>query len=1357
MLKEKQVVLSQKLQGTTDELHDAERKANETMEKAQAAKYAAHDDILRHAAQPSRVSDALKKDAATLSAMYEVEMNVVTTLQKALHDIQDEVTALEGTIAAAVADVAAMKQNAEQTIQEATGALHTAQTAKVKVKLRLASWTSSHSHVDSLAQGCMLLFAFDESRSRCRYLKVQNTLRPQMHRKYFVLFGKTLCWYKNADDYIQHIRSPLGVVHVAGPIKDWSGKVGLTTYPNAFAIPTVEGKELHVSASVANEVSTWSVAILTGATMIPMSPERARDAKTRRDSFDLTSPPAHTHRMSFFATSDAGRLDNPFPPPLQKDKDVASNKADVVVVEGSLVKQGHFVPAMKRKYCVVVGIHIFFFDSHEQYVAAKAETGSDPLSPDTTTVPCSEVVRVADWDGRLLLMTYPHAFQIDTAHHAHIHCSAASAAEKERWMKGLRTAIGHHAANVRAAGSLDSFHHVADESKVPLTDHARAVLEFETILTDYFHQHNSAKHDDVYMMTKLFQGREGELLKHLDDAYSTTLAKDHASLVAKLMKYHATKLADDSAIETDGLLPHLEGILHYDVPALLTTTKVKVYAVLLGNKLLHFTTRIEALTEPDHPTETLVFVAADSVPDQPLKLQVTDPSGAKRTYDTSSSGQRDHWIRVMHLGIEYARAGPKNVMTVGSVPSTTLQEILDSPVLDDCSPESAEFKQLVVAYYEAHNPDGLASIEALLMHFRGKEHLLLASLDKMYGTNLVGDDRMNKLCTAISAYSSDALGVSVAASTWRASLACDGSVPRHKKSGFVMVKCAPTMPQLKKCYCVVEGATFACYAGVDMTQLLLGPWQIDNVSMGDGQFSMYIDTATGTKVFAQLPTEVEFHTWLSACHVAIATHHTTSLNESPLAKYLVGFYGRTNPAKVADVPLLLDAFAGREMDLLVKIDAVYHTNLAADPQVLALVPNASALSATTSTADEPLMQGYFMKKGYEMPSMAKFYGVLLGHVLHVYDTKEDAVAKTVSHPPKELAAVADWSGSTHDKFRFGLELVTATHRTYFVAFDSDDTKVHWMSAIQHGLALQRLAARKASGALHSDATKAIRDKILQSYSHVSQQLVDELNGVLELSHGFDIDVLKMLDKKYGTHMSIDPDVTGLLGTTHVPQGFEAAVALTSSDGQMSQPLYGVLADTTLQCYADRESYKTGQLQPQLNITCLAVAPWKGQFEGFVVDTAEGKPVYLLGATPADTTRWMDALQAALDKANMRGLLHSVPAFLSIEANGKLVRRYVVLEDLEIKVFKTPDALQPAVCYDVVAMAAWPSATAPSQSFQLDCRSEWSSVVLRCVADSVEIKDNWQRQVAAALKHKAGDDLMQDQAIEVGGSPLVALA
>ena len=112
-----------------------------------------------------------------------------------------------------------------------------------------------------------------------------------MHSKYFVLYGKTLCWYKNADDFIQHANAPLGVVHVAGGVNEWSGRVGLTTASHPFSIPTVEGKTLHCSAPVSHDVAMWNAAFLIGMTMNPMSPERARAAKSRRDSFDLTSPP----------------------------------------------------------------------------------------------------------------------------------------------------------------------------------------------------------------------------------------------------------------------------------------------------------------------------------------------------------------------------------------------------------------------------------------------------------------------------------------------------------------------------------------------------------------------------------------------------------------------------------------------------------------------------------------------------------------------------------------------------------------------------------------------------------------------------------------------------------------------------------------------------------------------------------------------------------------------------------------------------------------------------------------------------------------------------------------------------------
>ncbi|KAF0693870.1 Aste57867_15212 [Aphanomyces stellatus] len=1355
LLKDKLTELNAKLAAATKEHADAEDKAQEALLQSRRAKDAAHEDMIKYAKEPTKVSDELKRDAAMRAAMYEVEANVASTAQKSVHDILSEIHEMELKIATAANDVATMKKNAEQTIQNATGAIHSAQTAKAKVKLRLASWTSTPSHVDSLAQG---------------YLKVKNNLQPKMHRKYFVLYGKTLCWYKTADDSIHNIKSPLGVLHVAGPIKDWSGKVGLTTYPNAFAIPTVEGKELHVSASVSNEVSTWSVAILTGATMIPMSPERARDAKVRRDSFDLTSPARHHNRMSFFASDSTSPLDTS-PHPLSPA--LLLETAQLPVVEGSLVKQGHFVPTMRRKYCVLVGVHIFFFESHEHYMQSR---GSHPLSPETATVSFSEVARVVDWDGSLLLMTYPHAFQIDTVHHAHIHCSAASAGEKERWMKGLRAAIAHHKAKLKSVGAVrDGSSHLALESQVPLTDQARAVLEFETILTAYLQQHNPAKHEDVFVMTKLFQGREGELLTHLDETYNTTLATDHASLVTKLAKFHRLKLHDESAIETDGLIPHLEGLLTYHVPAFIGANMTKIYAVLLGNKLLHFATRIAALTEPDHPDVTFAFTVADTVPGHECKLHVVDVDEKKHTYETTSVAQRDQWLRTMHLGLDYARVHhQRRVLHVTE--STVLQEMAE-PTYDE-SPESAEFKQLVVAYYEQHNPDGLSSVEALLLHFRGKEHLLLGSLDKIYGTKLTEDETMVRLCTVMS--ETEAVTSTVAArrgsgSFWRTTVATDGSIPQHKKEGFVMIKCAPTLPKLKKCFCVIEDTLFTCFSGLAREAVLLGPWHIQNVQVGDGQFSLYVETAEDTKLFGQLPTEVEFHAWLSAFHVAIAAHQVTKLNDTPLAKHLVAFYARANPSKMDQVPLLLDSFAGHEIDLLYKIDAVYHSTLATDPAVLALLPTAIEVPAAAqeSHPDQAiLMEGYFMKKGFQMPSMTKYYGVLKRHILHVYDTKEDAVTGTTVHHPKDIAAVVEWAGSTHEKFRFGIEFATADHRMYFCGFPSEEDKVHWMSAIQHGLALKRLAARVAAGTLQSDTTKALRDKIVHGYSHVSQHFVEEINAVLELSHGFDVDVLKMLDKKYGTHMAMDPSITEMLDAVvalATPGVFEAPLQLTSPDGATAQPLFGVLDQTTLTCYATREGYKSELLKPQVAITCLAVTPWKESL-GFVIDTAEGSPVYMQCETADAAAKWLDELQTALDKATLRDLLHSIPtddasvisSFLSIQANNSMVRRFVVFEELEVKLYATPDALEPVATLVVDAFGPWAAPTNTGFAFQLECHRITAdgklgdAQALRCMADTKDTRDKWETHVTEALRLKAGIDLMADQAFEVdhaGGGKL----
>ncbi|OQR94637.1 hypothetical protein ACHHYP_01039 [Achlya hypogyna] len=1328
-LKEEHAELDQKIAEAQAAADAAQTSADEAAKVMAAAKLAAHDSMLASGRGDTSVNlEETAAEASKRSALYEVAVTAANSAKLVVRDLTISQSTVTDSLTKARENLGALKAAAEQHIQAASGAIQTAHTAKARTRLRVASWSSSPSNVDALAQG---------------YLFCKHALKPTMHSKYFVLYGKTLCWYKNADDFIQHANAPLGVVHVAGGVGTWSGKVGLTTSPNAFAIHTLEGKVLHCSAPVSHDVAMWNAAFLIGMTMNPLSPERARAAKIRRDSFDLTSPP-RTKRASFFGGEPSPTVDAS--PALLVVEDARPT------VEGYLVKQGHFVPTMKQTYCVLQGTRLSFYPSHEEYLRVK-DTGKDPNSS-------SEVAGVADWDGYSMLLTYPHPFQIETVQHSHVFCSAPTVADKDKWMRGLRAVLASHA----VAAHADPVYAAAEACLVAATPEAKArlalnpdaqlVLALEALLTAYFAEHHAAKQDDIFVLTKLFEGREAQLLGHLDATYGTTLVADHADLLAKLSARHQLKAARNAgnAIVADATTPHVEGIVDVLERHLGVASVATKYAVLLGNKLLLYATRIAALTDPDAPLTSILVCEAHASPSKAAGITVIDTHGTKHKLVLKAPGTRPHWLHVLQLGIDYARTHTPLTLHVG--PKTVLTEIAADPPTSPDAAQATAFKEKLVRFYAEHNPEGLAGIDALLMYFRGKEHLLLESLDTMYGTALAGDAELQALCAELSGASAV---VDRSGATWRRAVGADGAVPALKKEGYVKVKCAPTIPKLKRAFTVVAGGFVACYADAMQDVTLLAPHPVESVRVGDGQFSLYIGT-----LFCQLETELEFHEWLAACHVAIAARHVSTLTASPLAQALDRYYAVHNPAKAPEVPLLLDSFRGRERALLAKLDAVYHTQLAEDPAVLALLPPepAARVPATAS-----LIQGYLMLKGYLLPSLTRFYAVLRSNELRLYDTMDDAATETTAHAPKALAAVVDWAGSTHEQFPFGLEVISTDHRTYFLALATEADKLRWASALKHGLAMTRLEHRIATGAMASAATKEIRAAVLAHFGHVDVNLADELDALIEYAHGFDLELLQALDKKYGTTMALEPAITRHLEAPAPTMHVEGPLSLATAEGTIKATLYAALDGTTLHCYASREGFKSSVTKPTLSIAVATVAPWGTG--GFVMDTQdEGTVVYLLAPTPAQGQSWIDALQAALDKAALDGLLCAVPterstvfsSFLTVQdAVAKrskrvpgLTKRYVVMDGMELKVFSAPSDLEPALRLAIAGVRGWDDAppTCPN-GLQFECLDPAQSpIVLSCSAETPELRTAWLDHFVALQTLQLGDDLLADQAYEV---------
>ena len=570
-----------------------------------------------------------------------------------------------------------------------------------------------------------------------------------------------------------------------------------------------------------------------------------------------------------------------------------------------------------------------------------------------------------------------------------------------------------------------------------------------------------------------------------------------------------------------------------------------------------------------------------------------------------------------------------------------LHEIVPGASDANTTPEATAFKSAIVAFYNEHNPDGLAGVDALLVYFRGQEHLLLESLDAMYGASLASDPTLQALCVELAGASS---AIDRRGSFWRKSLLPDGSLPAlRRKAGYVKVKAPPSLPKLKRAFAVLnEDGHLALFVDAMQDVTLLPSTPVHSVRVGDGQFSLYVDNT-----FLQCETEIDAHEWLSACHVAIASQHVHALTASPLAQFLVDYYKAHNPTKVREVPLLLDSFAGRERELFVKLDAVYHTQVTYDAYALSLLP-ATSSSVDLSPSNTELVRGYFLMKGYHLPSLTRFFGVLRGNTLAVYDTEDDEVDHKTTYEPKRVAAVVAWSGSTHTEFTFGLEIITDDHKTFFCAFAKEDDQLHWASAYRHGIAIVRIEHRASTGVLASEGTQALRRLVLQRFGHIHPSLADDLDALLEYAHGFDMELLTQMDRKYGTEMATDEDIVSLLGTLPTnatlltpTKGMEGPLSVVTAEGQVKAHVYGVLDGTQLQCYVSREGYKTCVTQPTLSIAIATIGPF--ETSGLVMDTQdEGMVVYMLAASSDDQSQWLDAIQSALDKAALDLLFHTIP-------------------------------------------------------------------------------------------------------------------
>lgn len=772
----------------------------------------------------SSVANEVAERVGRLAAQLEVDTTLEETHHRDIEALDQRVTDLSHQYAELFRKSRDAAEESQQSRDAAVLSLQQAQSAKQLAKLRIESWTTSSSHLDPLADG---------------YLLCKHPYKPTMHRRYYVLFGNTLCWYKDADTYTALPESPAGVVHVSG-VADWNGKIGgMKVLPHAFSVVTVEGKMLCCSAPTRQSVTTWTTALHIGVTMPPLSPHRAVAAKSRRDSFDLVS--------SMVALSPKKSASGHFQFPKQPAPDSVAETGDdksqpkpstrqelenQVVVEGYLVKKSAFVPVMKKKYCVLKGLRLFIFDSHDAYQSLST---SSNLNHEEIQV-CS----ISDWDGHGALLHYNYGFQIQTLRHQAIFCSAANNEEKDKWVHGIRASLLRHRETLlsptrREDSMIDrarkSLLRKAQEltqqpsdavtpSVEPLGQDESAVAaeEFQALLLEFYTEHNPGKVADVPMLISRYRQREHALVEHLDRIYGTALASDmhigalldKLTLVPAAAKQQALIRRKSSGIKS-GLVDFVK------MAGYLAWNNEKCYCILSVNKLVRYRTQTQYETEPYDPVEAIVISSvyeypppADFVPGPASKntffisyspdLSSAEPSSTSPqslqsfplALSSATVEEKLKWMAKIRSGLGFAHANAERASSTTS--ALVLQSMADASGSDEALAVD-KLRLKLVEYYKQQNPRKVGEVDTLLSYFAGRERQLLVDLDATYGTNVAQDPSF--------------LSFMPRAHDRGASTA-DRRVSSQYES-YLWVKHPLLGVAFQRCYCVLNDETWSCY------------------------------------------------------------------------------------------------------------------------------------------------------------------------------------------------------------------------------------------------------------------------------------------------------------------------------------------------------------------------------------------------------------------------------------------------------------------------------------------------------------------------------------------------------------------
>ncbi|GMF45277.1 unnamed protein product [Phytophthora fragariaefolia] len=1150
--------------------------------------------------------------------------------------------------------------------QIAAKSLEEAQRAKQRTK-RLASWGDECGVVEGARTRPSQLDPLVEG-----YLLCQHPMRSSMHRRYYVLIGNTLCWYADQDAYTTKMDAPSGVLHVA-EVAEWDGKVKATSplrrlvvpfggsgtkpnaneqYPNAFAVLTVEGKTLKCSAPLKKSQEDWISALHVGLTMPPLSPHRARAAKSHRDSFDLlASTPLSPKRQNEEAKKEEAK---PSDDSTQKAQEASAAEAESlsadVVVEGYLVGKSSLEEAMKKKYCVLRALTLYVYSTHQE--ASNAATPEPAQNRRSIRSTLYHICGVSSWDGHATLMHYDHGFIFQTTEHQSIYCSAPSLHEKYRWISGVQQALLKYQHDSKRSSRL--FNQLSesedDEETTGQTQrrlsYGSARREFLAILQRYYAEYHPGKLGDVPMLLARYQGREQALVDHLDRLYGTAMGKDRnvqAILSALVGPIQAPTSHPSPTLSSDSTPLHAPASPAIRTPGDLTDwltwnkDSSPSFCVLSGNRLERYESEEQSKAAPplavflvtgvhDYPTPspTIRSTAAD----QHLQFFLSggyevDHHGSSSTellvLQASTDEAKQKWMLKLRSGIATVSAEPSPKVE----PSSTVPKETELPMT--ISTQATKFREKLVEFYQRHNPKRAGDVETLLTSFAGRERQLLASLDATYGTNVSSDGSFAAFLPQPSP------------SNARPSRE---SAPIHRE-GYLAVKHPRLGTSFRKCFCVLEGTSWQCFESSVVAhsgrQALLSD-QIVSLHPVSAKLAetlaFPLETQTNGVILLRSDAAEIVHDWIQTLRSAIASQPSAvemsevKEKEGPRSSFeqlrtkITAFYEKYSPSKVSDVDSLLDSFQGREGALLEQIDTVYKTHLATDPECTSLCADLAAKYAEEHQSASPakpsteapdnesiLMEGYLMKRGHKIPSMRKRYCVLVGNELSYYVTHDDSKnpgggATTNPLGNFRVEIVGDWHGKTAAyTYEHGMELETTDGKTFFCAASSANEKQQWIDAFRRGIALARNEQRRAELEDQSDNNdhqqQQFREKLADFYRVRNPAKLPDLDLLLSCYAQRELALLQAIDEAYGTSLAADETLLSLLPP--LPEQ-AAALATLKLDGYLkktagdnmnslwkrAQSVYVAIDGLTINLFATREGFKSGGAGLGGSMTILAV-------------------------------------------------------------------------------------------------------------------------------------------------------------------------